>query len=187
MKVRVKVFTNSWHKQKPFKRYGWYVLMFINHLEYLKTLLSEPGVLFASSVNGITQPTLAKISFLIFLLIFFQILQSTLLTALWILLLRCSSSSLKWFKDTQASQVEFLVTSCHRLTDWIHQIGSLPVQCQWLAPAALAQNLHFRRQLKLHSSDQHHPSRCLVAATMKAMINWLDTVRWTANFSLITS
>ena len=36
--------------------------MFINHLEYLKTLLSEPGVLFASSVNGITQPTLAKIS-----------------------------------------------------------------------------------------------------------------------------
>ena len=67
MKVRVKVLTNSWHKQKPFKRYGWFVLMFINHLEYLKTLLSEPGVLFASSVNGITQPTLAKISFLIFL------------------------------------------------------------------------------------------------------------------------
>ena len=36
--------------------------MFINHLEYLETLLSKPGVLFAAPVDGIVEPTLTKIS-----------------------------------------------------------------------------------------------------------------------------
>ena len=34
--------------------------IFINYLEYLETLLSKPGVLFAAPVDGIVHPTLTK-------------------------------------------------------------------------------------------------------------------------------